>query len=52
MTQPASTPAFARDELHGIRHGMNREAVNTDEGTHDVHGPILGRAITGLQAFA
>lgn len=40
------------DEFHIIRHVMNLEAVNTYEGTHDVHALILGRAITGLQAFA
>ena len=40
------------DEFHVIRHAMNLEAVNTYEGTHDVHALILGRAITGLQAFA
>jgi len=40
------------DEFHVIRHVMNLEAVNTYEGTHDVHALILGRAITGLQAFA
>ncbi|KAG8546381.1 hypothetical protein GDO81_012818 [Engystomops pustulosus] len=39
------------DEYHIIRHVMNLEAVNTYEGTHDVHALILGRAITGLQAF-
>jgi len=39
------------DEFHVIRHSMNLEAVNTYEGTHDVHALILGRAITGLQAF-
>jgi len=39
------------DEYHVIRHAMNLEAVNTYEGTHDVHALILGRAITGLQAF-
>jgi len=39
------------DEFHVIRHLMNLEAVNTYEGTHDVHGLILGLAITGLQAF-
>ncbi len=39
------------DEFHVIRHVMNLEAVNTYEGTHDVHGLILGRAITGIQAF-
>ncbi|RCV89427.1 acyl-CoA dehydrogenase [Billgrantia montanilacus] len=40
------------DEYHVIRHMMNLEAVNTYEGTHDVHALILGRAQTGLQAFA
>ena len=39
------------DEYHVIRHCMNLEAVNTYEGTHDVHALILGRAQTGLQAF-
>jgi glutaryl-CoA dehydrogenase len=51
---------WARD-MHGgngiqedyqiMRHMMNLETVNTYEGTHDVHALILGRAITGLQAF-
>lgn len=40
------------DEFHVIRHVMNLEAVNTYEGTHDIHALILGRAITDLQAFA
>ncbi len=40
------------DEFHIIRHVMNLEAVNTYEGTHDVHALILGRAMTGLNAFA
>ncbi|MDB5380017.1 MAG: acyl-CoA dehydrogenase [Rubritepida sp.] len=39
------------DEYHVIRHMMNLETVNTYEGTHDVHALILGRAITGLNAF-
>lgn len=39
------------DEYHVIRHAMNLEAVNTYEGTADVHALILGRAITGIQAF-
>ncbi|XP_063305585.1 glutaryl-CoA dehydrogenase, mitochondrial [Pelobates fuscus] len=39
------------DEYHIIRHVMNLEAVNTYEGTHDVHALIIGRAITGLQSF-
>jgi glutaryl-CoA dehydrogenase len=39
------------DEYHVIRHVMNLEAVNTYEGTHDVHALILGRAITGMQSF-
>jgi len=34
-----------------LRHALNLETVNTYEGTHDVHALILGRAITGLQAF-
>jgi glutaryl-CoA dehydrogenase len=40
------------DEYHVIRHVMNLEAVNTYEGTHDIHALILGRAMTGLQAFS
>ena len=40
------------DEYHVIRHVMNLETVNTYEGTHDIHALILGRAQTGLQAFA
>ena len=39
-------------EFQVIRHMVNLETVNTYEGTHDVHALILGRAITGLQAFA
>lgn len=39
------------DEYHIIRHCMNLEAVNTYEGTHDIHALILGRAVTGLQTF-
>ena len=39
------------DEFGVIRHVMNLEAVNTYEGTHDVHALILGRAITNIQAF-
>ena len=39
------------DEYHVIRHLMNLEAVNTYEGTHDIHALILGRAQTGIQAF-
>jgi glutaryl-CoA dehydrogenase len=39
------------EEFHVIRHMLNLETVNTYEGTHDVHALILGRAITGLQAF-
>lgn len=38
-------------EFQVIRHMVNLETVNTYEGTHDVHALILGRAITGLQAF-
>ncbi|MEP7133976.1 MAG: acyl-CoA dehydrogenase [Chloroflexota bacterium] len=40
------------DEFHVIRHLMNLEAVNTYEGTHDIHALILGRAQTGIQAFS
>ncbi|MFV0359928.1 acyl-CoA dehydrogenase [Tropicimonas sp.] len=39
------------DEYGVIRHVMNLEAVNTYEGTHDIHALILGRAITGIPAF-
>jgi glutaryl-CoA dehydrogenase len=39
------------DEYHVIRHVLNLEAVNTYEGTHDVHALILGRAQTGISAF-
>ena len=39
------------DEYGVIRHMVNLEVVNTYEGTHDVHALILGRAITGIQAF-
>jgi glutaryl-CoA dehydrogenase len=39
------------DEYHVMRHMVNLEAVNTYEGTHDIHGLILGRAQTGLAAF-
>jgi glutaryl-CoA dehydrogenase len=40
------------DEFGVIRHLVNLEAVNTYEGTHDVHALILGRAQTGIAAFA
>jgi glutaryl-CoA dehydrogenase len=40
------------DEFHVIRHLMNLEAVNTYEGTYDIHALILGRAQTGIQAFS
>ena len=39
------------DEFHVIRHMLNLEAVNTYEGTHDIHALILGRAQTGIAAF-
>lgn len=39
------------EEYHVLRHAMNLETVNTYEGTHDIHALILGRAMTGLQAF-
>lgn len=40
------------DEYHIIRHVVNLESVNTYEGTHDIHGLVLGRAMTGLPAFS
>jgi len=40
------------DEFHVIRHMMNLEAVNTYEGTHDIHALTLGRAMTGIPAFS
>jgi len=40
------------DEYQIIRHVMNLEAVNTYEGTHDIHALIVGRGITGIPAFA
>ncbi|QYK43000.1 MAG: acyl-CoA dehydrogenase [Paracoccaceae bacterium] len=40
-----------QEDFHVMRHMVNLETVNTYEGTHDVHALILGRAITGLQAF-
>jgi glutaryl-CoA dehydrogenase len=39
------------DEYHVIRHAMNLEAVNTYEGTSDIHGLILGKAQTNLESF-
>ena len=39
------------DEFHVIRHVMNLEAVNTYEGTHDIHALILGNLQTGINAF-
>ncbi|MFZ6748134.1 acyl-CoA dehydrogenase [Undibacterium sp. Ren11W] len=39
------------DEFGIVRHMVNLEVVNTYEGTHDIHALILGRAITGIQAF-
>jgi glutaryl-CoA dehydrogenase len=39
------------DVFHVIRHVMNLEAVNTYEGTHDIHALVLGRAQTGIAAF-
>jgi len=39
------------DEFHVFRHMVNLESVNTYEGTHDIHALILGKAITGIQAF-
>jgi glutaryl-CoA dehydrogenase len=39
------------DDYHVIRHMLNLEAVNTYEGTHDIHALVLGRAQTGISAF-
>ena len=39
------------DEYHVMRHMNNLEAVNTYEGTHDIHALILGREITGIPSF-
>jgi glutaryl-CoA dehydrogenase len=39
------------DDYHVIRHMLNLEAVNTYEGTHDIHALVLGRAQTGIAAF-
>jgi len=39
------------DEYPVMRHMLNLETVNTYEGTHDIHGLILGHAQTGIQAF-
>jgi glutaryl-CoA dehydrogenase len=39
------------DEYHIIRHMLNLEAVNTYEGTHDIHGLIIGRNLTGISSF-
>ena len=40
------------DEYHVIRHMVNMEVINTLEGTHDIHTLVLGRAMTGMQAFS
>ncbi|NHB76919.1 acyl-CoA dehydrogenase [Rhodobacter calidifons] len=40
-----------QEDFQVMRHMVNLETVNTYEGTHDIHALILGRAITGLQAF-
>jgi glutaryl-CoA dehydrogenase len=39
------------EDFQVMRHMVNLETVNTYEGTHDIHALILGRAITGVQAF-
>ena len=39
------------DEYHVIRHMLNLETVKTYEGTHDIHTLIMGRNLTGIQAF-
>jgi len=40
------------DEYGVARHLVTLEGVNTYEGTHDIHALILGRAMTGIAAFA
>ncbi|MCU0902366.1 MAG: acyl-CoA dehydrogenase [Tabrizicola sp.] len=40
-----------QEDFQIMRHMVNLETVNTYEGTHDIHALILGRAITGVQAF-
>jgi glutaryl-CoA dehydrogenase len=40
------------EDYHVLRHALNLETVNTYEGTHDIHALIMGRAMTGHQAFA
>lgn len=40
------------EEFHVMRHAQNLESVNTYEGTYDIHGLVLGRAITGISAFS
>ena len=39
------------EEYHVLRHAINLQTVNTYEGTNDIHALIIGRAITGIQAF-
>ena len=48
------TTTLTNSSTHGYfaRHLVNLEVVNTYEGTHDIHALILGRAITGIQAFS
>ena len=44
---------LTKENAEGVaRHLVNLEVVNTYEGTHDIHALILGRAITGIQAFS
>ena len=51
MRATCTAATASADEFHVIRHVMNLEAVNTYEGTHDIHALILGRAQTGIPAF-
>jgi glutaryl-CoA dehydrogenase len=39
------------EDYHVLRHVVNLETVNTYEGTNDIHALIIGRAITGIEAF-
>ena len=59
-TSPSSAPASpatssartaSSDEYPVIRHMMNLESVKTYEGTHDIHNLVIGKLVTGIQAF-
>jgi len=52
MARDAELVGNAVAAHHVARHLVNLEVVNTYEGTHDIHALILGRAMTGIQAFS